>query len=593
MPINFEQAAIRQPKIDIIGKEVPLAALEKTGDILQGRFDKSYENYSLADEALKQMEATANPVDREKAKELRSQYTDEMKNILKAGDFHNMRHQTSALARNAAANYKIIGDRNINIQHQLDAISKDPRYRLDPEGAKQHFLKSLNSVNINPETRTVSDFNVDAYGAAADQDIAEKMLRIAPTIRSTFKNAKGSNFKVETLPDGRKVIVNETVGGSKEILSAKDISDNLMGYIGTDPEVQAYISRDVERMGLDPKSKEGQAAYNQLLQERSLKAAQSMGTMYDINKDNTVMQQQVVGDYTPANSGSGFSTDTIPTGLQATQGTVDIDKNIQADIKALDDLTFTNTGAEDQSGWPKAPTVGKAEFARNVPDNNSGLRGIIPAGFYDTMKGKNLSDFRIKEAYKEHLLRKQKVVNSKYTAIDNKEAKQLVGAIERGAAGTRWTDEEGNEVDVSNKDNFDWAGADVAFYPGKGTYSITSGNKTIYPTTIDPKLAQYMGQAKELVDDFTNLNSKHNIVNVPTVSGENIQVHIFKDDIREDGTYTGRIRRVRPVVGEDGKTTYLPESTQVKFDTKKDGYTPAAINTKILHLLNLSVASKS
>ena len=74
MPIDFNQQAFFDPKIDIIGKEVPVAEIEKTGNVLQNRFDTSYEQYSAADEALKQMEARANPVDREKAKELRAMY---------------------------------------------------------------------------------------------------------------------------------------------------------------------------------------------------------------------------------------------------------------------------------------------------------------------------------------------------------------------------------------------------------------------------------------------------------------------------------------------------------------------------------------
>jgi hypothetical protein len=35
---------VYDPKIDIIGKEVPLQALEQTGKTLQDRYDKSYEN---------------------------------------------------------------------------------------------------------------------------------------------------------------------------------------------------------------------------------------------------------------------------------------------------------------------------------------------------------------------------------------------------------------------------------------------------------------------------------------------------------------------------------------------------------------------
>jgi hypothetical protein len=143
MAIDFNKQLVFDPKIEIVGNEVPLAAMEKTGAVLQDRYDKSYEQYSMADEALKQMEASANPVDREKAKELRGIYNQEMQGILEKGDFHNMRQQTASLARNAAINYKTIAEKNAKIEAGVNAIRKDPRYAIDPEGAVQDYLKNL------------------------------------------------------------------------------------------------------------------------------------------------------------------------------------------------------------------------------------------------------------------------------------------------------------------------------------------------------------------------------------------------------------------------------------------------------------------
>ena len=143
MAINFDRQLFFDPQIDIIGKEVPLAAMEKTGAVLQDRFDKSYENYNLTQEALNQAVANANEVDKEKAQALSDLYSGELKNIAQKGDFHNMRHQTSSLARQAAINYKTIAERNQKIQGELDAIAKNPKYALDPEGAKKEYLSKL------------------------------------------------------------------------------------------------------------------------------------------------------------------------------------------------------------------------------------------------------------------------------------------------------------------------------------------------------------------------------------------------------------------------------------------------------------------
>jgi len=295
MAIDFKQQTFFDPKIDIIGKEVPLAEIEKTGNVLQNRFDKSYEQYSAADEALKQMETRANPVDREKAKELRSIYKGEMDKILEQGDFHNMRRQTENLARNAAINYKVIEEKNTAIQKGLEDIAKSPKYQLDPEGAKQEYLKSIQSINFNPETRTISDFNVGAYNAAGDVNIAQKSLQIAPTIRTVTKGGEEARL-VQELVGGNPVWMKVTKGGQKEYLSSKEIETELSAYLKTDPEIQAYIARDTKRLGYDPATKEGTEVYNRLLNERISGSTKAVGDMYAVDKNIENNDLQVIGD---------------------------------------------------------------------------------------------------------------------------------------------------------------------------------------------------------------------------------------------------------------------------------------------------------
>jgi hypothetical protein len=583
MPLNFN-LDFAGPKIDIVTREVPIAAIEKVGDVLQDRYDKSIEQYNLADEALKQMEASANEVDKQKAKELRSYYNQEMQSMLQKGDFHNMRHQTAALARNAAQNYKMIGERNQLIQQQLDALTKDPRYRLDPEGARKDFLQTIKPININPETRTVSDFNVGAYNAAADADIADKFLKIAPTIRSTFKNSKGTNFKVETLPDGRKVIVSETVGGGKEILTAKDIADNLMKYVAIDPEVQAYINRDVKRMGIDPNSDEGKLAYNKLLHERSFKAAETMGTMYDIYRDNTQSVKNVIAQYQAPTSGGGFSPFENLENMQATQGTVDIDSGIQKEIDRLTGINFDISGNQMVDVNQNDPVL----FAKigNIPGAEVPKQKLVPDNFYNLSKGKGFSDKQIRDAYVNHLNKLKKVVNTKYTFIDKEDQNAMKAAIKAGAAGTRYVDSEGNNIDGGD---LKWEDVDISFYPGKGNYSVTQNDKTYYPTTIDPNLQDNMKSAQELIYEFTDLSSDKNIVSVPTSYNANFKVAIVKTDIRPDGTYKGYVNTV--VQTPDGKYQALPNQ-KISFDTKTEGITPEVINSKVRHLLKLSGQQK-
>lgn len=332
MPIDFNQPAFFDPRIDIIGKEVPLAEIEKTGNVLQNRFDKSYEQYSAADEALKQMEARANPVDREKAKELRSIYKEEMDKILEQGDFHNMRRQTENLARNAAINYKVIEEKNAAIQKGLDEIAKSPKYQLDPEGAKQEYLKSLQSINFNPETRTISDFNVGAYNAAKDVNIAQKSLEIAPTIRTVTRGGEEARL-VQELVNGSPVWMKITKGGQKEFLLSKEIETELSAYLKTDPEIQAYIARDTRRLGYDPATKEGAEVYNRLLNERISGATKAVGDMYAVDKNIQNNDLQVLGD--GLNSGGGGPTEN--SGDLYTPSSINV-KDFQGQSQLTDDI---------------------------------------------------------------------------------------------------------------------------------------------------------------------------------------------------------------------------------------------------------------
>ena len=344
MAIDFNKQLVFDPKIEIVGEEVPLAAMEKTGAVLQDRYDKSYEQYSLADEALKQMEASANAVDREKAKELRGIYNQEMQGILQKGDFHNMRQQTAALARNAAVNYKTIAERNQKIQSDLEALSKDPRYRLDPEGAKKEYLSKIAAVNINPETRTISDFTVNPYNAAADVSIAEKALKIAPTLRTKTRGGEDAKF-VQQLFDGQPVWTKVSTSGKTEILSANEIDTELSAYLKTDPEIQAYIARDVGRMGLNVNTKEGQQAYNQLLNERISGSTKALGKMYSVDSKLYGKDVDVIGGAKALgiggnddNAGGKYTPVTINNPLQdngSRELSTDIINSLNGDPKAI------------------------------------------------------------------------------------------------------------------------------------------------------------------------------------------------------------------------------------------------------------------
>ena len=105
MPIDFNRQMIFDPKINIIGNEVPLAEMEKTGDALQERYDKSTEAYNKFKTISKQTEQAADESERQKVRDYNAALAGQIKDIGEKGDMHNMLAETTSLANEAAANY--------------------------------------------------------------------------------------------------------------------------------------------------------------------------------------------------------------------------------------------------------------------------------------------------------------------------------------------------------------------------------------------------------------------------------------------------------------------------------------------------------
>ena len=163
MAINWNQAEYVSPKVQITPEQLPIEAGVKVGTVLQDRYDKSYENYTKAGEALRQMLNDAHDIDKPAVKQIYDEYQNKLKDISESGDFHNMRWQTLNLATEAADNYRSIAERNKAVQAQEELISKDPRWSLKREEALADFRKGLSSVSYNPETRSFSGLNVSPY----------------------------------------------------------------------------------------------------------------------------------------------------------------------------------------------------------------------------------------------------------------------------------------------------------------------------------------------------------------------------------------------------------------------------------------------
>lgn len=255
MAIDFNRQMIFDPKINIIGKEVPLAELKETGNVLQDRYDTSRENYSKFQELEKQTEQIADPLEREKVKEYIASMKPEVEQIAKSGDYHNMRFQTMAMANNAANNLKLFADRAATLKELKNKIAEsklsDPKTRayyqslLDEEVAKTQYNPETKTFNFNPITapNVVGDYDINTFLQKAQNDWKA----------NKFQSEAGNIILVkagDTLPNGTKAAYdqafNTKTGRSGERVNFDEVYNNTLKMAGAERGLWNMIDRDVE-----------------------------------------------------------------------------------------------------------------------------------------------------------------------------------------------------------------------------------------------------------------------------------------------------------------------------------------------------------
>jgi hypothetical protein len=102
MPINFNQQTFFDPKIDIIGKEIPVADIEKTANVIQDRYDKSLENETKSLAIAKKLQQSVSSRDKELAAQILTDYQTRLDERAKKGNYADMGWQTAADALDVA-----------------------------------------------------------------------------------------------------------------------------------------------------------------------------------------------------------------------------------------------------------------------------------------------------------------------------------------------------------------------------------------------------------------------------------------------------------------------------------------------------------
>lgn len=588
MAINWNQAEFVAPKLQIVPEQLPVEAGVKVGTVLQDRFDKSYENLTKAEEALRQMQNQASSVDKEIAGQIYNQYSEQLKNIDKS-DLHNARWKTLKLAQEAANNYMSLAERNKQIQAQEEMISKDPRYALKREAALEDFRKNLSPISWDTQTKSFSNLAVSPYAAAADVDKIKFYAtygKLAEPIVNSIKNRQtipvdelGNEVPLSQAPYFKTV----NTQGQVSILSKNDLFKRLKEIGLADDNVRAELERDARRTG---------KTIDQLFQEEHIPAILATSDLLKQSKIQTVDQEQLVankGYEAPGLQqfpGLGFGPSGSITNMMPSQNLVKIDKDNVKKVEDLEALQFNPDGSLNPS-FAKNIEIGIKRNMNLQTSPSDFVKDMVSPAFYEKTKNKGFTDKEIINAYKENTKLKSKIVNSDWSFTIDKDNDQAMAAILNATQGAPFKDELNQDVK-----NPDLKGGAVKFNPVDGKFFIVKDDKTYYPTIELPTINEKLKKSAELVYEFADLNSDVNLIeNLQGNDGNTYSVVIKKDNIRPDGSYTGTVSQVMYLGQDDaGKPKYQKVISE-SFDTKKLGnrLTPQAIDRVVANVLKQSV----
>ena len=504
MPIQFQNTYVN-PNVKIAGEEIPLEQLEKTSNIIQGRYDQSREYVNKANEALRVLETSANPIDKEKAKEIRAMYTGNISGIAEGDDYHRHLGETQALAIETANNLKTLEQRNKEIQAQEEYISKNTAWGDKRDQRLKEFRGSLTPISWSGEDRTITGANVTPYSAANDVNLMKLAVDYGQHMKPiTYKGADGKIVLLDAMgnitQDKTKAIGmgHLNVSGGITKLESKDVAEAVGGALMEDAGVKAQTERDLNYIfkyenpnNIDPNSEEGQAIRDKYLKDNIYDAASKAGGIlrqYQDNRSTNVTYSSAVPD---GMFGFGAEPDPNPNNLISIPDEVNVTNKLKSINKETQDM---NAGAFNKDGSFKAiPTsiidalnaydlnsMKKDQFGvsgtpRKTPINSNSFDALVPP-YYQKAFGEGMTQKQLYNKFQADKANKSKVLMSDWIIAD-KDRRGTVDANMKAIVGNLPAYKEGDIHDTDNQAN--QAEIDAAWKAGGVTFNAYTGAVTI------------------------------------------------------------------------------------------------------------------
>jgi hypothetical protein len=542
MPIQFENTFVN-PNIQVKGTEIPLEQLEKTSNILQDRYDKSYENLTKFQEMAKQAEQMAHPDERGKVKEWVSTLQPQVDQMVKDDALHRVGWKTMAMASNAANNLKLFQDRATLANKFTTELNASQKLKGD---AKEHYVKKLNQELAKTQydpTKGTFDFQpVSLPKVVEDADVNESLKKYAMGWLANKFGDQSANMafvnKGESIPGvgGKAVeggVYNTKTGRVVEKVDYNEVLNNVKSMMEQDIPIQEMIKRDTEiyldkHPNVDPNK-----VYNMIKSktlDNATKAwANKASYVSDIREEDVKYDGELSSRYGGGSGEPPFN----PLGFMAMPNEILTEKSLDA----VNNVTKTvNESGFDKNGnfigvspgiWDKVK-IG-AEMLKNgallpfgvpptfntLPVSGNSFNDFVPTYYQNLHKTKGLTQQQLFNQFQAERANNTKILTSDYI-ISGRGTRNLVDDNMAAMLRTsKFYDKEGNPASQEAVNAAIKGG--VTFQPFTGKIQIGTDNNNSLTTVLGAvtdadknNMNNYtqarMSVAKDVLHDLFDLN---------------------------------------------------------------------------------------
>jgi hypothetical protein len=574
MAIDF-RSIVTDPKIQIIGDEVPVTAFEKASDLLNQRYAQSAEAATRAQEALNQQLQVSDALEKPELKSYYENVYGQLKDIATNDDYLDQEWKTKSLGLRTAANLKVAEERaKIAAQHREQLrLAKGITNPLKRKMYEDEYNKQFAQTKYDPNTGLISFGTLNAPRIVEDVSIPQELNKALAGFASEKSGVSWDNIKIiqkgENIPGtniqatgplaydlkGRQVI---------EKVKEEDLKRAAKDFITSDPGINSYLQSEVDFV----KSQNPELTDSQALSIVNKKYVEP-ATAFIVNKlghtDKVIETDNSLntGLTTVLNTSAAPSNPFFNLPWQAAFNDINTEQLVQPDMKEKTEIASTyfdkngNTIASSnkltgkdldnvvmdlmKKDPVKYPTYDKALKEVSKFNNVKTINDLVPDWQVARIKANNpkLTDKQVYETFMDEKINSKKQLSASYVLADpglrtalNSNSKALIQTM------PIYKLEDGEVKEVTGEEREKALKEPVVFVPGTGQVKLGNGYVTglgvlkpgeqvqdLNPTQTMMAMASEMISAA-LDPTVSNATTGNRTFNIPNANGQQTPVRL-------------------------------------------------------------------